>query len=191
LQPANTGTSLEWSALRSWLDRRRGLLDAVVFSGGEPTAQTGLRRALQEVREMGFQAGLHTAGIYPRRLKRLLPLLDWIGFDVKAESLNYESITGVRGSGGAAIRSLDLVLESGIACEMRTTVHPDLLSAESLWRVAESLARRGARHFVVQEFRAAGCMDGVLRERAASGYLVPGQLRDMARLFTTFEVRRS
>ena len=88
-------------------------------------------------------------------------------------------------------RLVESLGKSGIACEMRTTVHPDLLSAESLWRVAESLARRGARHFVVQEFRAAGCMDGVLRERAASGYLVPGQLRDMARLFTTFEVRRS
>ena len=64
---ASTG-ELAWRTVLDFLDRRAGLLDAVVFSGGEPTLQAGLARAVEDVRRRGFAAGLHTAGIYPRRL---------------------------------------------------------------------------------------------------------------------------
>lgn len=57
-----------WPDVRGWLTSRRGLLDGVVFSGGEPLLQRGLAPALGEVRSLGFATGLHTAGIYPERL---------------------------------------------------------------------------------------------------------------------------
>lgn len=58
-----------------FLQRRQGLLEAIVFSGGEPLLQSGLGIALARCREMGFATSLHSAGSSPARLARLLPLL--------------------------------------------------------------------------------------------------------------------
>ena len=191
LQPPRSDGQIRWSVLREALSRRRGLLDTVVFSGGEPTAQTALRRAMEEVRGMGFRVGLHTAGIYPRRLERLLPMADWIGFDVKAEFADYETVTGVRGSGVPAIESLGMVIGSGIDCEVRTTAHPRLMSPPAMMRLAAALARLGVKRYVVQEFRAQGCADRGLREQRSAGYPDEDLFRDIARLVETFEIRRA
>jgi len=78
-----------WPELLAWLGRRRGLFDAVVFGGGESTADPALPRAVDEVRALGFRVGLHTAGMLPRRLRALLPRLDWVGLDIKAPLRRY------------------------------------------------------------------------------------------------------
>lgn len=154
---------IPWSEVIALLDRRRGLLDAVVFSGGEPTLQPALPGAMREVKAMGFKIGLHTAGIYPRRLAQVLPLIDWVGMDVKAEFNHYSEITGVPGSGERARRSLDLILASGVACEFRTTVDPQTHSADALDRLTRHLSARGVRHYALQEMRPPDA--GVRRER--------------------------
>ena len=82
-----------WSAVLAWLQNRRGLLDGVVFSGGEPTLQPGLEVAAGQVRELGFRVGLHTAGSAPAALREVLPLLDWVGFDFKAPFADYSRVT--------------------------------------------------------------------------------------------------
>lgn len=144
-----TEAPLDWADIRAFLQQRRGLLDAVVFSGGEPTLQADLAETLAEVRALGFKVGLHTAGPYPRRLAELLPRLDWIALDIKALPADYPAITGVLGSGEAAWESLRLVLGSGVAHEIRTTVPPDW-SADRLAAVARGLAEAGVRHYAVQ-----------------------------------------
>ena len=53
--------------------------------------QRGLAWAMHEVREMGYRVALHTAGMYPERLAGILPLVDWIGFDVKAPFSDYRT----------------------------------------------------------------------------------------------------
>lgn len=153
---------MRWEAVLKFLQRRRGLLDGVVFSGGEPTLQAALADAMREVRALGFRVGLHTAGIYPHRLQETLPLLDWIGFDLKAPFADYARITGVPGSGERARASLDLVLDSGIAHQLRTTVHPALLADEDVLTIANELAKRDVSAYVLQEFRSQGCTDGGL-----------------------------
>ena len=115
------GTSeLPWPNVVSFLERRRGLLDAVVFSGGEPTLQAALPAAMREVKAMGYLVGLHTAGIAPRRLAQVLPLVDWVGMDLKASWEAHSRVTGVPGSASPARRSRDLILASGVACEFHT-----------------------------------------------------------------------
>jgi pyruvate formate lyase activating enzyme len=124
----------------AFLESRRGLLDAVVFSGGEPTMQTSLSQAICAVREMGFLVGLHTAGSFPENLKEALPHLDWVGMDIKAPFHEYERVTGVPGSGDAARKSARLVRESGVAHQFRTTLAPLLLKEgriESMRRMVE------------------------------------------------------
>ena len=120
LQPRRGREEIAWSDVLAFLQRRRGLLDAVVFSGGEPTLQAGLAPAMREVKALGFLVGLHTAGIVPRRLAEVLPLVDWVGMDVKAPFDRHERVTGVRGSARRARASRALVLASGVACEFHT-----------------------------------------------------------------------
>jgi len=113
-------TAVPWSEVTSFLERRRGLLDAVVFSGGEPTLQASLAQAMGEVKAMGYLVGLHTAGIVPKRLNEVLPLVDWVSMDVKSSWEEHSRVTGVRGSGRRARESRDLILASGVACEFHT-----------------------------------------------------------------------
>jgi anaerobic ribonucleoside-triphosphate reductase activating protein len=153
LIPARGKAIHDWPAIAAFLGTRRGLLDAVVFSGGEPTLHDALPAAMLEVRDMGFKVGLHTAGIYPRKLAAALPFADWVGMDVKAPFESYERVTGVAGSGASACESAKLVVASGVAHEFRTTVDRSALGAADLDELAETLPRMGARRYVLQTCR--------------------------------------
>lgn len=147
-----------WSEVEQLLHTRRGLLDGVVFSGGEPTLQAALPDALARVRALGFATGLHTAGMYPERLQALLPLLDWVGLDIKGPLAHYDAITGMPGSGTKAWQSLQRLLDSGVGHECRTTWHAGLFGPEALQALGHALARAGVRQWVVQECRSAGAV---------------------------------
>lgn len=162
LIPPRAETGLDWQAALAFLSGRRGLLDAVVFSGGEPTLQTALPVAMRQVREMGFRIGLHTGGPYPARLAAVLPLVDWVGFDVKAPFDAYADTTAVPGSGRRARDSLRLLLASGVAYQVRTTVHPGLLDAAALARMQAELDQMGVVGWTHQAFRPQGCTPDAL-----------------------------
>ncbi|MDR0588419.1 MAG: anaerobic ribonucleoside-triphosphate reductase activating protein [Burkholderiales bacterium] len=146
-----------WSSFYSWLVTRRGLLDGVVFSGGEPTAQSALFDAVADVRALGFKVGLHTGGAYPRRVAQLLPHLDWVGLDIKATCEGYGTVTGVDKSGTPAFETLDRVIASGVSYEVRTTIHGALTTQTQLILLAQELKNAGATRWVLQPFRAEGC----------------------------------
>jgi pyruvate formate lyase activating enzyme len=160
-----------WHAVLDWLRRRRGLLDAVVFSGGEPTAQAGLAEAMDQVRSMGFKIGLHSAGAYPQRLARALDSVDWVGFDIKALPEDYPALTGVEGSGAPAWQSLDLLLASGVAHQVRVTVHPALLPPERLARLLDLLRRHGVTEPALQDCRSGHMLDPALADAVPAGRL--------------------
>lgn len=189
LIPAMGEDRLDWAGIRTFLDRRRGLLDGVVFSGGEPTAQRGLATAMREVRARGFEVGLHTGGAYPEKLRRLLPLVDWVGLDVKAAFDDYEKVTGVPRSGERARQSLEYLLASGVSHEVRTTVHPLIFDDDGLLRLARDLARRGVRNYVLQRFRAEGCVNEAYRAHSGGGMPSPALQCRIDSLFERFQVR--
>jgi pyruvate formate lyase activating enzyme len=157
--------AITWSEVLDLLRTRRGLLDAVVFSGGEPTAQSALADAMVEVRALGFKVGLHTGGPYPERLRTLLPLIDWVGLDIKALPDDYPQVTGVPGSGEAAWQSLRLLLESGVALEVRTTPMPGLDDDDYLQRLMRQLADAGVTRYALQQAQPGHLLDPSLRER--------------------------
>jgi pyruvate formate lyase activating enzyme len=178
LLPRRNAGEIGWPAILAFLDKRRGLLDAVVFSGGEPTLQPALPDAISGIRAMGYAVGLHTAGIYPRRLRAVLPLLDWIAMDIKAPFDDYASITGVPGSGARARECMELIMTSGIDHEFRTTVQDCLLPAPKMHALAAELAASGVRNYALQECRAPGdactkssLSDGIFRTVAS---MIPG-----------------
>ena len=181
LLPARGASENDWDAVLAWLTTRRGMLDGVVFSGGEPTAQPGLAGAIGEVRARGFAVGLHTGGAYPRRLFALAPELDWVGLDIKAPMLDYEAVTGVPRSGVAAFASLDLLRKAGVAHEVRTTVHPALTPRPMLFALAHELAEAGVTRWVLQAFRPTGCASAALVGAAPRGAEVDAATLDALR----------
>ena len=190
LIPRKSETMVSWPAIKQFLERRRGLLDAVVFSGGEPTLQRGLHDAVMETRALGYKVALHTAGPYPSRLGKLLPFLDWVGMDIKADFENYDATTGTPGSGAKAMESAQMLIKSGVDCEFRTTVHPSLISKARLLDLAKTLSGIGAKNYVLQEFRSTGCADAELAAVNAAGY-VDEELCDAIRpMFESFSMCR-
>jgi pyruvate formate lyase activating enzyme len=189
LIPRSEG-QIPWGAVVSLLGRRRGLLDGVVFSGGEPTLQDALPEALTAVRELGFETGLHTAGPYPARLARALPQVDWVGIDIKALPERYGSVTGASGPSGArAWESLQIVIESGVSFEVRTTVHPDLLSASDLLALGEALAAKGVTDYALQPCVTGRCLDPTLLLPGRPAPLPLEVLTQLGALFPRFSVR--
>lgn len=153
------GDRVPWSAVRAFLEARTGLLDALVFSGGEPTLQTALPAAMREAKVLGFKIGLHTAGSYPDRLRRLLPFIDWVGLDIKALPAGYPTITGVPDSGERAWQSLALLLDAGIELQVRTTVLPGWSNEEDIGPLADRLAAVGVGNHVLQPCRTDSILD--------------------------------
>ncbi len=170
LLPSRADRPIAWDGVREFLLCRRGLLDAVVFSGGEPTLQKALPGALREIRRMGYKTGLHTAGIRPKALKRILPLLDWVGLDIKSTETGYPAITGVEGSGEKAWESACLLIHSGLRHEIRITVHPGMLSIDRQSIIIERLMELGTESIVLQVCRTGHTLDPGLEPCSAKDF---------------------
>lgn len=192
LQPRQAEAVRSWPAVRAWLERRVGLVDAVVFSGGEPTMDPGLAGAMADAKALGLAIGLHTAGIYPRRLAQVLPLVDWVGFDVKAPLSSprlLDHVVGLRTSTPAVRESLLAVRGSGVSFECRTTAHPALLSDDDLLQIGEELAWLGVTRYAVQIARPVEHGHG-LGDRVPADYPAASTLERLGQLLPSFVVRR-
>lgn len=181
---------LQWTKILSLLAQRAGEIDAVVFSGGEPTLDPALAPAIQDVRRLGLAVGLQCGGAYPNRLESVLPLTDWVALDVKAPFGLYERVTGIAGSGEQALQCVQALLASGVPHEFRSTWHPGLLSPEEMATLAEDLHGMGVRNYALQMFRPQGCRDKGLRNSGNGNAESLQPLLDrMAGLFPSFSFR--
>lgn len=180
---------LQWSRVLSLLAKRVGLIDAVVFSGGEPMLDPAIAGAIRDVRKLGFEVGVHTGGSYPQRLAELLPEIDWVALDVKAPFDQYEKVTGTADSGQQALACAEAILAAGVRYEFRTTVHPSLLSEEDLVGMGGTLAGMGVKNYALQTFRAQGCRSKELKATAVAGYPSEGLLQRLSGLFPNFSHR--
>ena len=162
LIPTRTPGAVAWAEVRELLERRRGLLDGVVFTGGEALRQDALADAAAEARAMGFSVGLHTAGAYPRRLADLVAsgLIDWVGLDIKALPEHYEVVVGRPGSGEKAWSCLETLVAAraagGPEFEVRTTVVPGDVTADDAVEVGQRVHDAGARVYALQQARSEG-----------------------------------
>ncbi len=139
----------------AFLKKRRNVLDGVVFSGGEPLVHDGLYQAISVVKGLGYAVGLHTGGYRPEALSKVLPLLDWVGFDIKAplEKERYKQITGGMADVQKVKESLALLIQSGVDFECRTTCDPRMLSKEDIYLIAETLQKAGVKKYFIQKYR--------------------------------------
>jgi len=134
------------------LEKRRGKIDGVVLTGGEPTIHPGVDLFFHAVRGLGFLSKLDTNGSNPGALSRLLEagLLDFVAMDIKAPWHRYAESCGVPADIEALQTSLRLIRESGVSHQLRTTRWPGL-GPEDEPRILEIVA--GSPH-VWQEYRA-------------------------------------
>jgi pyruvate formate lyase activating enzyme len=191
LQVRTGDSPLPWQQVMDLLERRVGLIDAVVFSGGEPTTDPALADAILSVKALGFDIGLHTAGAYPKRLTSILPLLDWVGIDVKAAFEHYDRITGCAGSGAQARACVEAVIASGVRYECRTTIHPVLLAEADILSLARTLAGMEVQDYALQVFRTMGCNDDALNASTVANYPSEHLQSQVAALFPRFTLRRA
>ena len=121
LIPVRVPGLVAWQEVRDLLARRRRLLDGVVFTGGEALRQDALADAAAEVRRAGFAVGLHTAGVYPRRLADVLAagLVDWVGLDVKALPDSYPQVVGRQRAGERAWECLRILIDAQAGASAR------------------------------------------------------------------------
>lgn len=186
---------LLWQDIKRFLETRKGLLDGVVFSGGEPCVDPSLGDAIKQTKEMGFQIGLHTGGMYPKRLQEILPYLDWVGLDIKAplcDAKAYERVVGKKDATIHVEKSLDLLLSSQIELEIRTTIHPDLLSEQDIMKLAEDLSKRQVLTFALQVYRQPhGVEESSLLPRVGSDYPSENLITHLSHKFNKFIFRRA
>ena len=142
-----------------FLDKRRGKLDAVVITGGEPTLQPSLVPFIEKIRAMGYRVKIDTNGALPEVLGKLLAqkLVDYVAMDVKAPFEKYPRVTRTDVDTGKIQTSMDLLRSSGVCYEFRTTVARGLLSPEDIRRIGALV--RGAERFVLQRFIPSKCLD--------------------------------
>lgn len=192
LTPLTAPGMTPWAHTLEQIQARRGFIDAVIFSGGEPTLQSDLPAAICQIADMGFEVALETNGFAPERLRSALDTgkLDFVAMDIKAPFDDYALISQVPSSGDGPRRSVALILESGIQYEFRTTYHPALLTHDHLRTIARELSELGVNRWVVQLFRAEGCPVKWLRESIAlPASLSPTLQCELSGLVEEFGVR--
>ena len=155
-----------FDAALDYLKSRKGLLDAVVFTGGEPTLEPNLKKHIQRVKELGFLVKLDTNGTNPEIVKDLIDsnLLDYIAMDIKNSEEKYALTTGVKQVNMDNIKkSIELIMNSGVDYEFRTTLVDEFHKVEDMEGLANLI--NGARVLYLQKFvERDGCIQKGLHE---------------------------
>ena len=136
----------------SFLEKRKGKLDAVSITGGEPTIQPDLVKFVERVKGMSYLVKIDTNGSRPEVLEKLIDrkLVDYIAMDVKAPFKRYREITGSDVKPDRIKQSIKVIMDSGIEYEFRTTVVKSLLNKNDLQKIGRLI--KDARLYVLQKF---------------------------------------
>ena len=144
----------------SFLSKRRGILDGVCITGGEPLLQKDIAQFCQKLRELGLLIKLDTNGSRPNELRSLIDggFLDYIAMDVKNSKELYADTCGISDFPAEVEESVDIIMNSGIPYEFRTTVVRELHTKESIEALCKWIA--GAERYYLQGFIDSGDLIG-------------------------------
>lgn len=152
LQQVGPGVKFPWSLL----EKRRGLIDALVISGGEPTMHPGLGSFIATVHSRGYPVGLHTSGYRPKAIATLLTSEstrpDWVGLDVKCLPGSSSEVGLTPRAAAESWQSLELLTDADVPLQVRTTVWPGSVLEAELPLLQQRVASYG-HHLVVQQAR--------------------------------------
>lgn len=155
--PERAGDETDEAQVLRFLEKRRGMLEGVAVTGGEPLLHAELPDFLRKLRAMGYAVKLDTNGTFPDRLRAVVEegLADYVAMDVKNAPLLYGKTAGLRDFDLTDVeRSRDFLLSGRVAYEFRTTVVRGLHTAESLCAAARWI--EGAEAYFLQQYRDSG-----------------------------------
>ncbi len=143
----------------SFLQSRIGKLDGVVITGGEPTLQSGLYDFIKEIKQMGFDVKLDTNGSNPQVVEHLINdnLLDYIAMDIKAPLEKYDIITCTKINKNNILKSIELIKNSTVDYEFRTTILKSQLSLDDFEKIGQMI--KGAKRYYLQKFVSSKILD--------------------------------
>jgi len=135
-----------------FLEKRKGLIDGITLSGGEPTLDKDLFDFLRRVKGMGLLVKLDTNGFSPSVIEQCLSekLVDYIAVDLKTSPLKYSSLTKRDPDFSLIILTLDIIRKSGIEYEIRTTCVPGFVTIEDITLIGEAVGH--VKKWYLQQF---------------------------------------
>ena len=136
----------------NYISKRKGILDGVCITGGEPLLSVGIEDFIREIKAMGFLVKLDTNGAYPDKLEALLDegLVDYVAMDIKNSKEKYALTAGLKDFPAEIERSIKIIMDKTPDYEFRTTVVRELHNTQDIVKIAEWL--KGAKHYYLQTY---------------------------------------
>jgi len=178
-----------------FLKEKKGLLDGVVICGGEPTIHSELPLFCSKIKNAGYKIKLDTNGSSPEMLEKLfkLKLVDYVAMDIKAPKEKYAQAVGFGGATGNYLtdkieRSINVLKNSGVDHEFRTTVVPGEHTTEDIVKIAHWI--RPAKKYFLQKFRPEKTINPLFEEKTTFDDKEMFQIKEcVAPLFDTIFLR--
>jgi len=145
--------SLSEEEVLSFLKKRKGLIEGLSISGGEPLLQNDIVDFTKKVKKLGYLVKIDTNGTFPDRLEELIEkkLVDYVAMDVKAPKKKYDQLTDVKTDIKKIERSIDIIKQTAPDYEFKTTFVPGLLKKEDILKIAQWL--EGSKTYFLQQFK--------------------------------------
>lgn len=149
-----------------FLKKRKGKLDAVEITGGEPTLQQDIIEFLERIKDMGYLIKLDSNGSHPEVIEELIKLkiVDYLAVDIKAPLEKYQMITHSNIDLNKIKKSIELIMKSGLNYEFRTTIVRSQLTEEDIIKIGSLI--NGAKLYVLQKFVVSKVLDLNFRDEA-------------------------
>ncbi|MFZ5987807.1 MAG: anaerobic ribonucleoside-triphosphate reductase activating protein [Bacillota bacterium] len=181
---------IDMDKVLGFLTKRKGFLEGVVVTGGEPTLQDDLYDFLGTIKGMGYSVKLDTNGTNPRVIESLINkrMVDYIAMDIKAPFEKYEKVCGIKVKIESIKKSISLLKESAVDYEFRTTIAPGL-NFDDIIKIANEVS--GARLYVLQNYRSINAHDAKdhLKEPSCSPEIILGAAESIKGTIRRVETR--
>ena len=135
-----------------YLSRRKGILDGVAITGGEPLVSVGIEEFIKRIKDLGLLVKLDTNGAFPSKLEALLDagLVDYVAMDIKNSRDKYATTVGLPSFPETVERSIDIIMEKAPDYEFRTTVVRELHETQDIVSIAERI--KNAKRYFLQSY---------------------------------------
>ncbi len=150
-------SAIDEKEILEYLEKRKNLLDGVCITGGEPLLQRDIADFIRKIKALGYEVKLDTNGSFPERLEELINegILDYVAMDIKNSSAKYAITAGVPQDIVAKVqKSVDILLNTTIDYEFRTTVTGNMHTVEDMRAIGEWI--KGAKAYYLQPFKDSG-----------------------------------
>ena len=143
---------IPWDDVLAFLNRRKGIMDAVVITGGEPTLMDDLEDKIIQIKKIGYEVKLDTNGTNPKLIKKLVNknLIDYIAMDIKGSLDNYNDVSGTNVNLKNIQETISFLINSNIDYEFRTTLIEEFHDIDTIEKIGKMIC--GAKKYRLQKF---------------------------------------